>query len=668
MLLKDKSQPTSPHFSSTFTETIHRGLDWLDAKQSPEGYWVGMLESNACMEAEWLLAFHVLGIKQHDLVPGLIAGILQRQREDGSWEIYHAAANGDINSTVECYAALRCWGLPSDHPQLQKALHWILQHGLQNIRVFTRYWLALIGEWPWEKTPNLPPEIIFLPKWIPFNIYHFACWARATMVPLCILSAHRTVVPLAEDNRLDALFPQGRDAFDYSLPHKDGVWSAFFNLADAALKVYQKTFKHPPRRKLAMRLCTEWIVRHQDADGSWGGIQPPWIYSLMALKQMGYANDHPVMDKGISTLLDHWSYERNNAQFIQACESPIWDTLLSLMAYLDCGETCSTSTHVAMGVQWLIDQQVLVKGDWAEKVEVEPGGWAFERANLHYPDVDDTAVALIILARAKESFENQPMIETAISRGLNWVLAMQCKNGGWGAFDKDNDKAILTKIPFSDFGETIDPASVDVTAHVLEALGYLGLTSTHKSVRNALEFIYSEQESDGSWFGRWGVNHIYGIAAVLPALEAIGENMASKAVQRAAKWIVEHQNEDGGWGESCASYMDSNYRGAGPSTASQTGWAMMSLIATDNPSYIPALKKAVNYLMKTQKSSGSWDEKYYTGTGFPGYGIGKRSTQAPQQTLIQSENLEKGFMINYNMYRHYFPLMALGRFKTFQQN
>ncbi len=649
-------------------KTMEKALAWLENEQHAEGFWVGMLESNACMEAEWLLCFHVLGIKNHPLQQGLIEGLLQRQRKDGSWEIYFDAANGDINATVESYAALRCYGLSASDNKMVAARQWIEKRGgLKQVRVFTRFWLALIGEWPWEKTPNMPAEIMYFPRWFPFNIYNFACWARATLVPLCILSQRRPAVFLPEERRLHELFPQGRDGQDYSLPQKPGGWTRFFNIADTCLKFYQAKIKKPFRREQAIKLCLEWIIKHQDADGSWGGIQPPWIYSLMALHTEGYPLTHPVMKKGIDTLMDHWSYERNGASFIQACESPVWDTLLSLMAYLDCGLQAQNSASFKKAIDWVLDQQVLAGGDWQQKLpDVEPGGWAFERANLRYPDVDDTAVALIVLARARELYPDQSRINTALEKGKNWVLAMQCKNGGWGAFDKDNDREILTKIPFSDFGETIDPASVDVTAHVLEALGHLGIRRQHPSVMSALAYIRQEQEDDGSWFGRWGVNHIYGTAAVLPALEALEEDMSQQYIQCAAQWLREKQNSDGGWGESCASYMDEALRGCGPSTASQTAWAMMALLATGDNSFAEAIDRGAGYLKETQKENGTWDEPYYTGTGFPGYGIGRRSTEnkTRQATLLQDAELSKGFMINYNLYRHYFPLMALGRIKA----
>ena len=657
-----------PHDQPQLDESIDRAIGWLDGDQLPDGYWVGMLESSPCIEAEWLLAMHFLGIthpRQRDLVSTLIAA----QRGDGAWEAYHAAPQGDINATVESYAALRSVGMAPNHPVLERAREWILSHGgLPKVRVFTRYWLALIGEWPWDETPNLPPEVIANPKWFPFNIYNFSSWARATLIPLAVLSSHRAVRPLPEDRRLDELFPDGRAKMDYSLPHDQPLFSLkrLFLLTDRLLHWYQ-AIGFTPFRGLARKYCVEWIVRHQDADGAWGGIQPPWIYSLMALNVEGFTIDHPVIAKGLAALDAHWSYERGGTLHIQASESPIWDTLLSLMAMQDCDREFNADMQRAL--DWLLENENRYRGDWAQKnPRLEPGGWAFERANLHYPDVDDTAVALIVLARLTPALRNGPRVRAAIDRALAWTLGMQSTNGGWAAFDKDNDKLIITMIPFCDFGEALDPPSADVTGHMVEALALLGFDKSHPAVDRAYKFLRREQEPDGSWFGRWGVNHIYGTASVLPALHVLGEDMSQDYVVRAADWIVDHQNGDGGWGESCASYMSDSLRGRGDSTASQTGWALMALVATGLPKYVPAVRAGLAWLVGHQRKDGTWDEPYYTGTGFPGYGFGARLDFRDAKTrnrIAQGTELQRGFMLNYNMYRHYFPLMAMGRARRY---
>lgn len=649
---------------SKLEDAIERATEWLDREQMPEGFWVGALESSYSIEAEWLLAMHILDY-EHPRKGELVATLLAGQRDDGSWAAYYDAPQGDINSTVECYAALRSTGMSADEDALRRAREWIFAHGgLGKIRVFTRYWLALLDEWPWDQTPNLPPEVIANPRWFPFNLYNFASWARATLVPLAVLSAQRAAKPLPPENRLDELFPEGRENMDYRLPHDQPLFSLkrFFLLTDRLLHWYQKIGLTPGRRA-AVRACLEWIIRHQDADGAWGGIQPPWIYSLIALHFERYAQTHPVMAKGLAALDSHWSYERGGTWHIQASESPVWDTELALLAMQDCGRELTSGMRRAL--EWLLDHEIRYYGDWSQKVKgVEPSGWAFERANLHYPDIDDTAVALIVLARLPEAVRAEPRVHGAIERASNWLLAMQSTNGGWAAFDKDNDKLVITMIPFCDFGEALDPPSADVTAHVVEALALLGYDRSHAAVARAYEYLKAEQEADGSWFGRWGVNHVYGTGAVLPALARIGEDMSADYVRRAADWIVAHQNDDGGWGETCASYMDESLRGKGPSTASQTAWALMALLATGSRGYDDAIRAGLDYLQKTQTPEGTWDEPYYTGTGFPGYGFGARfdfRDDSTRRRISQGTELQRGFMLNYNLYRHYFPLMAMGR-------
>lgn len=651
--------------SGNLDRSIEAALDWIEARQHPEGFWVGRLETNACMEAEWLLAFHIIGYR-HPKTDRIIKGIIDRQRADGSWEIYFEAETGDINTTVECYAALRAYGYRPESPELTRAREWILANGgLSEVRVFTRYWLALIGEWPWERTPNVPPEIIRAPLWFPFNIYHFASWARATMVPIAVLSARRPVRPLPADRRLDELFPEGRDNFDYSRRRHSVSWSLwqwFFRGVDRALHVVQGV-RVTAGREAAIQRCLEWVIRHQDADGAWGGIQPPWIYSIMAIHNEGYSLDHPVLRQALATLDEHWSYERDGALYIQACESPVWDTLLTCLAYQDCDRSPRESPAYRKALRWLLDRQVLETGDWSVKLpDVAPGGWAFERANRFYPDLDDTGVALMVLGRARSRVAEPQPVDAAIDRARKWVVAMQSRGGGWGAFDKDNNKAILTMIPFADFGETLDPPNVDVTAHVLEGLASCGVDGAASCIERAVAYLKAEQEADGSWFGRWGVNHIYGTAAVLTAFEVIGEDMGAEPMQRAAYWLLSRQNPDGGWGETCASYVNAAHRGRGPSTPSQTAWAIMGLLACDSIRHWPAVQGGLAYLMAQQQPDGSWHEPQYTGTGFPGYGVGARiDPHRSRSALAQGQELSRGFMINYNLYRHYFPMMALGR-------
>ena len=672
---EEMAPPPQSNFNAQLTAAIDDAADWLAKRQKPEGYWVGRLESNACMEAQWILALWFMGLEDHHLRPRLAQSLRETQRDDGSWEIYHDAPAGDINTTVEAYAALRSCGAPKDDPALKKAHEWIMSKGgLKNIRVFTRYWLALIGEYPWKATPNLPPEVVFFPNWFPFSIYNFAQWARATLMPIAVLSARRPSRPLPANSRLDELFPEGRDKFDYSYPEKPGAdfWDGFFKVTDKilhALQTYGQWTGFSLARKTAVKTSLEWIIKHQDNDGVWGGIQPPWIYSLMALYNEGYAMDHAVLEKGVGALDDpRWRVDAGEATWIQASTSPVWDTVLTLLAFQDAHVDERYEAEIEKAVQWVLDQQVLRKGDWSEKLpDLEPGGWAFEYKNGYYPDTDDTAVALIVLSQ----YKNDPKwrergVEQAIDRGVNWLFGMQCKNGGWGAFDKDNDKNYLTKIPFCDFGEALDPPSVDVTAHIVEAFGKLGYRKDNPSVARAIDYLKEEQEADGAWFGRWGVNYVYGTGAVLPALEAIGEDMSQPYIRKASDWLILHQNDDGGWGESCASYMDPEQMGRGKSTASQTAWALMALAAVGRKEDERAIADGVQFLLDGQRQ-GTWDEPEYTGTGFPGYGVGatiKLGDPLLAERLKQGAELSRAFMINYNLYRHYFPIMALARVRS----
>jgi squalene-hopene/tetraprenyl-beta-curcumene cyclase len=647
--------------------TIRRSQDYFLRVQYPEGYWWAELESNPTMEAEHLLLAYFLGYVDEERSRKISQDIRNRQREDGSWGMYYGAP-GDLSTSVECYFALKLAGVGTDDPAMDRAKEFILSKGgVPNVRVFTKIWLALFGQWDWAGTPAMPPEIMLLPSWAPFSIYRFSSWARATIVPMLILLTDHPVCPIPAEAAIDDLYPMPRERVKYSLPRRGGLLSleAAFLVADKAIQLYNRIPLNP-LKELARHRAERWIVEHQEADGSWGGIQPPWVYALLALKHRGYDLEHPVMKLGLEGFKDKWSleYQDGAAMRVQACLSPVWDTCLALVAMLD-SDMPPDHPSVQEACRYLLKEEIRVPGDWAKKVKgVEPSGWAFEFENDLYPDVDDTAIILIGLDQCRLPEQEEEQRRLAVRRGVGWTLAMQSSNGGWAAFDKDNNTTLLARIPFADFGEVLDPPSSDVTAHVLEALGRLGYTKEHPAVRRGLKFMMEHQEPDGSWFGRWGVNCVYGCGAVLPALEALGEDMSQPAVQRAVDWLIGHQNVDGGWGESCASYADPSLRGVGESTASQTAWALMGLLAADLSEH-EATIRGLAFLTDSQQEDGTWEEPHFTGCGFPGYGIGDQPDRLPQEgdSNFQGQELSAGFMINYHMYRNYFPLMALGRYR-----
>ena len=655
------SKALSPEAVDLAVERCHA---YFRGHQYPEGYWWSELESNPTIEAEYLLLSYFLGLVDQERWRKVTNYILSKQRADGSWGQYYQAP-GDVSTSVECYFALKLAGYSPDSAPLRKARQFILSRGgVPKVRVFTKIWLAMFGQWDWKGTPNMPPELIFLPSWFPFNTYEFASWARATIVPMLIILTHHPTHPVPEWANIDELFPQPRRDTDYSLPkpRSGWGWARLLYRLDRLVGFYQRLPVHPFRRR-AERKITDWVVAHQEADGSWGGIQPPWVYSLIALHHLGFPIEHPVIQKGFAGF-EGFAIEDTDTCTVQACISPVWDTCLAQLALLESG-VAGDDPMIQQATRWLVEQQILTGGDWQVRAKkAQPGGWAFEFHNNTYPDIDDASEVIMALALARLSPAEEPRREQAIRRGVDWLVALQSKNGGWAAFDKDNTRTYLTKLPFSDFGETLDPPSADVTAHVMEMLGKLGYPRDFPPLRRGYRYIRQQQEADGSWFGRWGVNRIYGVGAVLPALAAIDEDMGQPYIRRAVEWLVSHQNGDGGWGESCGSYVDLALHGVGPSTASQTAWALLALLAAGETSH-PATLRGVRYLLDIQTEVGCWDEPYFTGTGFPGYGVGEQPKKLPDQEErgYQGLDMPAGFMINYHMYRNCWPLLALGRYR-----
>jgi squalene-hopene/tetraprenyl-beta-curcumene cyclase len=605
--------------------------------QFEEGYWWAELESNVTITAEHAFLRHILGVSDEAELGKVARYLLAKQREDGTWGNWYEGPS-DLSTTIEAYLALKMSGISPETSEMGRARAYILaQGGVEKARVFTKIWFAMMGEWDWRGVPVLPPEFVLLPSWFPVSIYSFGCWARQTIVPMAIIMDRKPISPLPEYARIDELFVNGRENADLTIPATKKTRRALvFLFADKVLRLYDRLpFK--PLRKTAVRKAERWIVERQEADGSWGGIQPPWVYSLIALHTLGYPSDHPVIQKGLAGFYGErgFAIEEEESFHLQSCLSPVWDTGLAMMALEDAGLSPDHPAFVKGG-RWLLDEQIVSGGDWQVRCNARPGGWAFEFDNDIYPDTDDTAVVMMAL---REAAVDPKRKNEALKQGTTWLIAMRSANGGWGAFDRNNTQTWTRDIPFADFGEMIDPPTADVTAHILEYLGRIGYRATHALIRRGLEYLKREQEADGPWYGRWGVNLIYGTGAVLPALEAVGEDMRAPYVRRAVDWLLEQQNADGGWGEQVESYEAAEWRGQGPSTASQTGWALLALLAAGEAEH-PAVVRGVEYLLKTQRDDGGWDEPYFTGTGFP-----------------------LDFMIRYHIYRDVFPTMALGRYR-----
>jgi squalene-hopene/tetraprenyl-beta-curcumene cyclase len=604
-------------------------------EQHKDGYWWYELESNVSITSEYLMLLYFLGIRDEERYRKIAHHILKNQRPDGTWALYWGG-QGDLSTTVEAYFALKLAGLPADDPRLRKAKEFVLeQGGVEASRVFTKIYLALFGEYDWKAIPSIPPGLLFLPTWFPINIYNFSSWARSTIVPLSMIVDIKLSRPIPDNMRIRDLFKAPHkvsSVIPNRLPRHS--WKRLFILSDRLIKITEGLSIRPWRAK-ALRNIEKWILDHQDTTGDWGGIQPAMVNSILALAALGYGlSDEPIR-KGL-TALERFVIKDEEELVLQSCISPIWDTALTALALIYSGME-SDSPSLVKSCRWLISKQIFQKGDWSMKrPDLKPGGWAFEFENNWYPDIDDTAVVLLLLNK----YRDKEFIKTEnLKAGLNWVLGMQGKDGGWGAFDVDNNMKILNHLPFGDLEAMIDPSTPDLTGRVLELLGSLGYKLSDDRIKKAIKFIQKTQETDGSWWGRWGVNYIYGTSTVMVGLDSIGEDMTKPYIKKkAVNWLKANQNPDGGWGETCESYRDSSLKGRGESSPSQTSWALLALIAAGEVTSKEVIK-GIKYLLNTQRSDGTWDEKWFTGTGFPKY-----------------------FFIRYHNYRNCFPLMAFGKF------
>ena len=615
-------------------EALRRSVDHLVSLQSPEGWWKAELETNVTMDAEDLMLRHYLGILDDTVAADTARWIRSNQSSEGAWSTFHGGPP-DLSTTIEAYVALRLAGDQPSEPHMLQAARWARDNGgIEASRVFTRIWLAVLGAWDWEDLPVIPPEVMFLPSWAPLNIYDFACWARQTIVALTVVMAHRPAerLPFSIDDLSTGQLPAGRPTPGL------GSTASRFALLDSVLHRYE----HLPKwilpkswlRKAALARAERWILQRQEADGLWGGIQPPVVYSVIALRLLGYPLDHPAIRAALDGL-EGFSIRDDRGRRLEACQSPVWDTALAVVALRDAGVE-EGDPALKSAAQWLVGEEIRVRGDWAvRRPQLGAGGWAFEFANDHYPDIDDTAEVVMALRRTASSAG--PDGDEACGRAVAWTVGMQCRDGGWAAFDVDNDSRLVAGLPFCDFGEVTDPPSADVTAHVLEMLAAEPGVAP-EVVNRGVAWLWGQQEDDGSWFGRWGVNYIYGTGAAVPALIDAGADRSDPRIRRAVSWLEEHQNADGGWGEDLRSYIDHDWRGRGESTASQTAWALLALVAAGD-SAGDAARSGVQWLIEHQTEDGTWDEPWFTGTGFPW-----------------------DFSINYHLYRLVWPVMALGRY------
>lgn len=629
-------------------QVISRSQNYLLAQQDEEGYWWSELESNVTITAEVVLLHHIWGTGQTRPLQKAEAYLRAQQREHGGWELFYGDG-GEISTSVEAYMALRLLGVSTSDPALQKAQQFIVERGgITRTRIFTKFHLALIGCYEWSGIPSIPPWIMLLPDWFPFTIYEMSSWARGSTVPLLIVFDQKPVYPVAQGFNLDELYAEGRANAQFSLP-QNGDWSDLFLYLDQVFKLGE-SLNFVPLRQAGLDAAERWVLERQEVTGDWGGIIPAMLNSLLALRALNYDVAGPIVQRGMKAV-DDFCMQTEDQYWVQPCVSPVWDTALVMRSLVDSG---LEPDHPALvqGGEWLLEKQILDYGDWAVKNRTgKPGAWAFEFINRFYPDVDDSAV--VVMALQAVTLPNEPLKQAAIARAVDWIATMQCKPGGWAAFDLDNDQDWLNQLPYGDLKAMIDPNTADVTARVLEMMGNLGLDNpkaaglSRERIDRALAYLREEQEPEGCWFGRWGVNYIYGTSGVLAALAKVAPKAHRQEIERAAAWLVSCQNSDGGWGETCFSYNDSRLKGQGHSTASQTAWALIGLLAAGEATgtyAMSVIEQGVQYLIETQRSDGTWDEAYFTGTGFPCH-----------------------FYLKYHLYQQHFPLTALGRYRSLRQ-
>jgi squalene-hopene/tetraprenyl-beta-curcumene cyclase len=618
---------------------IKRAADHLLGAQDREGYWWAELEADTTLESDYILYLHVLGQLASDKTPKLAKYIRERQLPDGGWNIFYGGP-AELNATVKAYVGLRLAGDFPEASHMEAARRKIHDlGGLEATNSYVRFYLSAVGAIDWSYVPAIPPELMFLPTWFPVNLYEMSSWTRGIVIPMAIVSALKPSWRLPEGIKFDELFKvPGAKPRSFMWDEHVFSWKNFFLALDRACKLYDR-LPWKPTRKAALARARRWMLEHLERSEGLGTIYPAMMNSIYALLALNSDPSDPLTAREIR-FLERYEIEERGTIRVQPCISPVWDTAIAMVSLEEAGLDPAHPALVTAG-RWLLDNQILGSGDWQVKNrKAEPGGWAFEFRNDFYPDVDDTAFVLMALGRVADS--DQRRLRAAIRRGLTWLVSMQNGDGGWGAFDHENNLQFLNNIPFADHNAMLDPSTADVTARVVECLGQMGWLPNHPVLERARAFLLRDQTPDGSWFGRWGVNYVYGTSGVLRALETIGLSRQTDC-QHAANWLRSVQNADGGFGESILSYYDASLKGKGTSTASQTAWGLIGLLAVVGPNDA-AVERAVAWLANHQNADGSWDEPDFTGTGFPCV-----------------------FYLKYHFYRNSFPLYALARYDNMRK-
>jgi squalene-hopene/tetraprenyl-beta-curcumene cyclase len=629
--------PSIASLEARLAQAIERGAQHLLSLQAREGFWNGELEADTTLESDYIYYLHVLGKAEPQRIAKLANYIRQRQLEDGGWNIYFGGPS-ELNSSVKAYFALRLAGDSAGAPHMLRARSRVQAlGGLEATNSYTRFYFALVGLLSWDLVPSIPAELMLLPNWFYLNIYEMSSWTRGIVIPLMILYAVKPRWSVGKSISVDELFKDSaRRVPSFDWDPRLFTWRNFFLAADRAYKLYDRFAPWKPLRGRAMTQARSWLLEHLERSEGLATIYPAMMNEIFALVAMGHGLEDPLTAREYAEFAKFEIEDRESIRLVP-CVSPVWDTCIAMVALEEAGLPPDHPSLV-QAADWLLEKQITTPGDWQVKNRgAEPGGWAFEFRNEWYPDVDDTAFVLMALQRV--DFPDRARMDAAIKRGVQWLLSMQNRDGGWGAFDRDNDKHVMTRIPFADHNAMIDPATADVTARVVECLGRMGWSEAHPAIRRAEEFLKRDQRPDGSWFGRWGVNYVYGTSGVLRALEAVG-SAARDYAQRGLNWLRLVQNPDGGYGESIASYYDESLKAKAASTASQTAWGLIGLMAAGG-AHDKSVERAVNYLVSHQNFDGSWDEAEFTGTGFP-----------------------KVFYLKYHLYRNYFPVYALSRYRN----